>query len=45
MRAAIVRINAAHRRVPGAIKMWHLPNADGIKCGKHRVIRLRKLEN
>jgi putative transposase len=45
MRAAIVRINAAHRWAPGAIKMWHLLNAEGIKCGKHRVIRLRKLEN
>lgn len=45
MRAAIVRINAAHRWAPGAVKMWHLLKAEGIDCGKHRVIRLRKLEN
>jgi putative transposase len=45
MRAAIVRINASHRWAPGAVKMWHLLNAEGIKCGKHRVIRLRKLEH
>ena len=45
MRANIVRINAAHRWAPGAVKMWHLLNAEGIKCGKHRIIRLRKLEN
>ena len=24
--------------------MWHKLNADGIRCGKHRVARLRKLE-
>jgi transposase InsO family protein len=45
MRAEIVRINAAHRWAPGAVKMWHLLRAEGIKCGKHRVRRLRKLEN
>lgn len=45
VRAAIVRINAAHRWAPGAVKMWHLLKAEGIACGKHRVIRLRKLEN
>ena len=45
MRAAIVRINAAHRWAPGAVKMWHLLKAEGIQCGKHRVIRLRKLES
>ena len=44
MRAAIVRINAEHRWAPGAVKMWRLLNAEGIKCGKHRVIRLRRLE-
>jgi putative transposase len=44
MRAAIVRINAKHRWAPGAVKMWHLLNAEGIKCGKHRVARLRRLE-
>jgi putative transposase len=45
LRAAITRINAAHRWAPGAIKMWHLLRAEGVKCGKHRVRRLRKLEN
>ncbi|WP_020651649.1 IS3 family transposase [Massilia niastensis] len=45
LRAEIVRINAAHRWAPGAIKMWRLLNAEGIQCGKHRVRRLRKLEN
>lgn len=25
--------------------MWHLLKAEGIQCGKHRVIRLRKLED
>ena len=44
MRANIVRINARHRWAPGAVKMWRLLNAEGIKCGKHRVIRLRRLE-
>ena len=45
IRAAIVKLNAAHRWAPGALKMWHLLKADGIDCGKHRVARLRKLEN
>lgn len=45
MRAVIVRINAAHRWAPGTVKMWHLLRAEGIECGKHRVRRLRKLEN
>jgi putative transposase len=44
LRAHISRINARHRWAPGAVKMWHLLNAEGIKCGKHRVIRLRRLE-
>lgn len=45
LRAVIVRINAAHRWAPGTVKMWRLLEAEGIKCGKHRVRRLRKLEN
>ncbi|MGX9216853.1 IS3 family transposase [Massilia varians] len=45
LRAHIVRLNAAHRWAPGAVKMWRLLNAEGIQCGKHRVRRLRKLEN
>jgi putative transposase len=45
MRAAIVRINAAHRWAPGAVKMSRLLKAEGIECGIHRVTRLPKLEN
>ncbi|MEX0143654.1 IS3 family transposase [Massilia sp. LMS1-1-1.1] len=45
LRAKIVAINTAHRWAPGAVKMWHLLKAEGIQCGKHRVIRLRKLED
>ncbi len=45
LRAHIVRLNAAHRWAPGVIKMWRLLQAEGIQCGKHRVRRLRKLEN
>ena len=45
LRADIVRLNAVHRWAPGAIKMWRLLNNEGIRCGKHRVRRLRKLEN
>lgn len=44
MRMHIARINAAHRWTPGAVKVWHLLQAEGIQCGKHRVARLRKLE-
>lgn len=45
VRAAIIRISAAHRWAPGVIKMWRLLKAEDIACGKHRVRRLRKLEN
>ena len=45
VRAAIVRITAAHRWAPGVVKTWRLLKAEGIACGKHRVRRLRKLEN
>jgi len=45
MRAEIVRINTLHRWAPGTVKMWHLLRAEGFQCGKHRVRRLRKLEN
>jgi len=45
IRAAIVRINTEHRWTPGAVKMWRLLRAEGVECGKHRVARLRKLEN
>lgn len=44
LRAAIVKIHTEHRWAPGAVKTWRLLNAQGTKCGKHRVARLRKLE-
>jgi transposase InsO family protein len=44
LRQQIVRVTAMHRWVPGALKTWRLLNAQGIRCGKHRVARLRKLE-
>jgi transposase InsO family protein len=44
LRAAIAKVHAQHRWSPGAVKTWRLLNAQGIKCGKHRVARLRKLE-
>jgi putative transposase len=44
LRQHIVRITAMHRWTPGALKVWRLLNAQGIRCGKHRVARLRKLE-
>jgi transposase InsO family protein len=33
-----------HRSTPGILKTWRLLNGAGIRCGKHRVARLRKLE-
>ncbi|MES2018947.1 MAG: IS3 family transposase [Pseudomonadota bacterium] len=44
LRQHIVRIAATHRWTPGSLKTWRLLNAQGIRCGKHRVARLRKLE-
>lgn len=44
LRAHIVRISAKHRRIPGALKMWKLLQAENIKCGKHRTAMLRELE-
>lgn len=44
LREHIVRITATHRWTPGALKIWRLLNAQGVRCGKHRVARLRKLE-
>lgn len=44
LRQHIVRITAMHRWAPGALKTWRLLNAEGIRCGKHRVARLRRLE-
>lgn len=44
MRQEIVKIHAQHRSAPGILKTWRLLNGSGIRCGKHRVARLRKLE-
>ena len=44
LRAAIVKIHTRHRWAPGVVKTWRLLNNEGIRCGKHRVARLRKLE-
>ena len=44
LRQHITRITAIHRWTPGALKTWRLLNAQGVRCGKHRVARLRKLE-
>lgn len=44
LRQHITRITAMHRFVPGALKVWRLLNAQGIRCGKHRIARLRKLD-
>jgi transposase InsO family protein len=44
LRQHIVRITTKHRWAPGVLKTWRLLNAEGIRCGKHRVARLRKLE-
>ena len=45
LREEIKRIHAEHRYAPGAVKTWRLLNGQGIPCGKHRVARLRKLDN
>ena len=44
LRREIVRVHTEHRWAPGAVKTWRLLNFQGIRCGKHRVARLRKLE-
>lgn len=44
LRQAIVKIHTEHRWAPGAVKTWRLLTERGIRCGKHRVARLRKLE-
>lgn len=45
LRCEIVRVHAQHRYAPGALKTWIVLNREGIRCGKHRVARLRKLDN
>ena len=44
LRQQIVRIHTTHRWTLGTLKTWRLLNAQGIRCGKHRIARLRKLE-
>jgi putative transposase len=44
LRREIIRVHAEHRWTPGAVKMWRLLNAKGVRCGKHRVARLRQVE-
>jgi len=44
LRQQIVRLHTTHRWTPGALKTWRLLNAQGIRCGKHRIARLRRVE-
>lgn len=44
LRRAIVRVHTEHRWIPGAVKTWRLLNGQGIRCGKHRVARLRRVD-
>jgi len=39
----IQRVHLASRRNYGAVKCWKQLRIEGIKCGKHRVARLRRL--
>src|SRR5690606_3801673 len=39
---AIYRVHLASGRAYGALKTWRTLQAQGIRCGKHRVARLRK---
>jgi len=44
-RVLVGQIKALHhktREAYGAVKMWHLLRAQGIRCGRHRVARLRR---
>ena len=41
--AEIQRVHTAARGVYGARKTWRQLRAEGIRCGKHRVARLRRL--
>jgi len=40
--AAIRRVHAESHQAYGALKTWKALKARGVKCGKHRVARLRK---
>ena len=39
----IRRVHLAARGVYGAVKTWQQLRAQGIACGRHRVVRLRRL--
>lgn len=40
----IQRLHARARRSYGAVRTWRVLNREGIRCGKHRVARLRKAQ-
>jgi len=40
--ADIHQVHAAHREAYGGVKTWQALKAQGVKCGKHRVARLRR---
>jgi putative transposase len=40
----IRRVHVQSRRAYGAVKSWRELNEQGVRCGKHRVARLRKRE-
>ena len=44
VRAKLVELHHAHRQAPGIIKAWILLEAAGLKCGRNKVGRLRKLD-
>lgn len=44
LRLEIIKLHAEQRRALGAVKTWRQLNANDVKCGKHRVARLRRLE-
>ncbi|CAN7306435.1 IS3 family transposase [Duganella sp. Dugasp56] len=44
LRQEIVRVHTEHRWIPGSVKTWRLLNGQGVRCGKHRIARLRKLD-
>lgn len=45
LRDKIKAMHALHRLAIGGLKMWRLLNEQGEICGKHRVARLRKIED
>jgi putative transposase len=40
----IQRLHAQARRSYGAARTWRVLNQEGVRCGKHRVARLRKAQ-